>query len=173
MLISKRIFIPFEYRYTSIFNQISVFVIGILFYLKKDYFSNVKGAVVGFVLFTVSSFSLMYFEVEYQHILIPILSAIAFCCLFLIVEKSKIINNKIFQKIGEKSYSIYVIHFVFTLYILPKMNGYFLFIIAYLSVVVLSYLISIVLNKWLEKPFIKLGHEVIDILDNKESKVVS
>ncbi|WP_084694531.1 acyltransferase family protein [Chryseobacterium vrystaatense] len=173
VLISKRMFIPFEYRYTSIFNQISVFVIGIIFYLKKKHFLSFNGALIGFVLFTAASFSLMYFEVEYQHILIPILSGIAFCCLFLIAEKSKIVNNRIFQEIGEKSYSIYIIHFVFTLYILPKMNGYFLLTIAYLSVVVLSYLMSVVLNKWVEKPFIKLGHKVINLLSNKEPKAVS
>lgn len=165
----------YDFFYFNILNQISVFVIGILFFLNKKYFSNIKFASTIFILLTASAMfisannDLFKFKgFRYAFRIIPMISALSFCFLFVIAENSKIINNTVFQKIGINSYSIYIIHFILPFFILPKMEGYGLFILIYLLVVSSSYLISIILNKYVEKPFIKLGNKIIKSISSKE-----
>ncbi len=158
----------YEFFYFNILNQISVFVIGMLFFLHKKHFTGFKNAVIVFICFTalalfVSANSEMFklWGYRYAFRVIPILSAIAFCALFIIAEQSKLINNIVFQKIGLNSYSIYIIHFVLPFFILPKLNGYMDLIMAYILILTSSYIVSKYLNKYLERPFINLGSRII------------
>ncbi|WP_418124231.1 acyltransferase family protein [Chryseobacterium sp. PTM-20240506] len=158
----------YEFFYFNILNQLSVFVIGIFFFLHKKYLTNSRNSVIIFLLFT--SFGILisgnqelfkFGGYRYAFRIIPIISAISFCALFVIAEEFKIINNIVFQKIGINSYSIYIIHFILPFFVLPKMEGYLMFTLIYGLVVGSSYLISIILNKYIEKPFIQLGNRII------------
>ncbi|UDQ54979.1 acyltransferase [Chryseobacterium indologenes] len=109
----------YEFFYFNILNQISVFIIGILFFIHKRHFNDLKKAVVVFLCFTAfalfvstNSEDFKIFGYRYAFRLIPMISAVSFCALFIIAEQSKLVNNVIFQKIGLNSYSIYIIHFI-------------------------------------------------------------
>lgn len=153
----------------NILNQISVFIIGILFFLNKKRLTNVRFSTIAFILLTILAIYISANNNDYKYKgyrfafrIVPILSALSFCFLFIIVENSKFINTLVLQKIGINSYSIYIIHFVPAFYLLPKMDGYFNFILAYLFIIGASYFVSIVLNKYIEKPFVKLGSKLIN-----------
>ncbi|MET3535204.1 peptidoglycan/LPS O-acetylase OafA/YrhL [Chryseobacterium limigenitum] len=154
----------------NILNQISVFIIGILFFLNKKYFANLKLlSIIVFILLTILAIYISannndykYKGFRYAFRIIPMISALSFCFLFIVVENSRFINNAVLQKIGINSYSIYIIHFVPAFYFLPKMNGYFNFILAYLFIIGVSYFVSILLNKYIEKPFVKFGSKLIN-----------
>lgn len=153
----------------NILNQISVFIIGILFFLNKKRLTNVRFSTIAFILLTILAIYISANNNDYKYKgyrfafrIVPIISALSFCFLFIIVENSKFINTLVLQKIGINSYSIYIIHFVPAFYLLPKMDGYFNFILAYLFIIGASYFVSIVLNKYIEKPFVKLGSKLIN-----------
>ncbi|MCT2563937.1 acyltransferase family protein [Chryseobacterium herbae] len=158
----------YEFFYFNILNQISVFVIGIFFFLHKKYLTNERNAIIIFVIFTAIALFVSgnqdLFKIKgyrYAFRILPIISAISFCSLFVIAESFNIVNNIVFQKIGINSYSIYIIHFVLPFFILPKMEGYVNFIMAYVIIVTSSYVISKLLNTYVEKPFISLGNRII------------
>ncbi len=162
---TKKLGWPIDFSYFCIFNQLSVFVTGILFYIYRNKFNNLPIAITGFIIFTTVTFSLAYFDIANSYKIIPFSSALSFCCLFVISTKTLLINNKLFQEIGINSYSIYVVHFILPFFVLPKMNGYPMFIGSFILVVLCSYLISVFLNKVIERPFIEVGKQIIKIVD--------
>lgn len=174
-IIQKTTQVSLEFYYFNILNQLSVFIIGILFFLKrrKDY--NIYFAVIGFLAFTFlglyTSFNENLFKFRNYYFalrLTPFLAAFSFCFLFIIIEKISLLNNIILQKIGINSYSIYIVHFVFAFYLLPNVNNDYGFILTYIFITIASYIIAIVLNKYIEKPFIKIGGSIIKSkIDNK------
>ncbi|GAB0157529.1 acyltransferase [Chryseobacterium sp. Alg-005] len=155
----------YEFFYFNILNQISVFLIGILFFLNKEKIKiNKYLSGLFFIVFTILSIYISGKEEYYKFSfkIVPVLSAVSFCFLFIVAENSKIVNNIVFQKIGVNSYSIYIIHFILPFYFLPKMNGYIDLFFAYLLIVTSSYMVSKILNKFIEKPFIKAGNILIN-----------
>ena len=166
----------YEFFNFNILNQISVFIIGILFFLNKSKIkvSNLLATILFFSL-TITSIYISGQESYYKFSfkIVPIISAISFCLLFILAENSKVLNNTFLQKVGINSYSIYIVHFVLPFFILPKMQGYLTFILTYFLVVGSSYFISYALNKFIEKPFIKLGNKLINGIASKKIKAYS
>ena len=73
-----------------------------------------------------------------------------------ILEKTRL-NHIVFQKIGKVSYSIYIVHFIFAYHLLPEKKE-FIWLIPYLLLTfLLSYFISVLMERYIEKPFIRLG----------------
>ncbi|MCT2407873.1 acyltransferase [Chryseobacterium antibioticum] len=145
-----------SFLYFNILVQLPVFIIGILYYNYNKKISLLN-AIFIFIAFTVISF---YFWKIKSFIFVPLLSGISFCGLIKILEKT-FINNIIFQKIGMVSYSIYIIHFILAFYLLDpteKLQNMLLYLIL---TIVTCYPVALILERYLEKPFINLGNKII------------
>ncbi len=84
------------------------------------------------------------------------------------VAKSQIglIANPILQSIGRVSYSIYIVHFVFLdhfadVFVRPmiqNINPDYQLVIIFFTLLIPSYLVSLITYRYIEQPMIKMGH---------------
>ncbi|MEY8215452.1 MAG: acyltransferase, partial [Colwellia sp.] len=109
-----------DFLYFSILNQSSVFAVGISLYFIHTYHAHLISHVglAKLVMLTIGLSILSLYVgwiryVEQAFILVPFLAAASF--LFLVEIFKRINSNKLqlLQKIGQRSYSMYIMHFVF------------------------------------------------------------
>lgn len=136
-------------------------------YRKSGIFSKKIISITCFLSFTI----LAYLSYYYRDILviagnaqyfklINLFSGLSFIFLFVLVEKSRFLNNFIFQKMGVNSYSMYIFHFL-PLWVIPTLKNEYLIIPLFIFITIVTYLLSIPSIKYLETPFIKLGSKII------------
>ena len=164
--------------YANIVNQLSVFLIGIYLYrmvIKKST-PNILLTVLGVGLSIASCFVLNVniFTTGLNRFIVPILSAFSFMLLILNFSNTKIKNNfftKSLIKIGEMSYSIYILHFiVLDLFVFFYEKNIFhlldspecKLLILCISVLTASYCLSIISNRFIERPGIEIGKKIIN-----------
>lgn len=145
-----------SFWYFNIIVQLPVFMTGILYY-KFQKKINLSLATIIFSTFTLASF---YFWLKEYFVIIPLLSAISFCGLIKILEKT-LLDFRILQRIGVVSYSIYITHFILVFYLLHTTSNFSLMIFYFVITVALCYPFALLLEKYIEKPFIKLGNKII------------
>jgi peptidoglycan/LPS O-acetylase OafA/YrhL len=145
-----------SFWYFNIITQLPVFLTGIV-YFKYEKKVGLFFAILLFVSFTF--ISLYLWNVE-QFMLVPLASGLSFCGLLKILEKT-LLDLKILQKIGEVSYSIYITHFVLVFYLLHPVLRFREMIFYIILTICICYPFALFLEKYLEKPFIKLGNKII------------
>lgn len=79
------------------------------------------------------------------------------------IYRCKVIDNRIFKKIGQKSYPIYLFHYL-VINILSEVivieNQNIFIIIKFIMTVTLTYLVALVLIKYVDKPLKKLINNI-------------
>lgn len=94
-----------------------------------------------------------------------------FCCLALLARADRyhLISNQFFEAIGDRSYSIYIVHIVIVdaaKVVLKVLNidrsgsGVLLLMVIYVPTVALAYLISGWTRRWIESPGIAYGRRI-------------
>lgn len=151
-----------NFFYYNIYNQLPVFVIGIVYYFlwknKRLNFSNLINLST-FIFFTAGSMLTWLYIKRETFSLVPILSACSFVFLIELLRKTPFLNTSLIISIGKCSYSMYLLHFIFAWYvskrIAPMLNQYFwpdfTLIILYIFTVTLTYQISKIFEKTLNK----------------------
>lgn len=159
-----------EFYYFNIANQISVFIIGILYFENRlikplqTWFATII-----FLMFIFISIVIWKMHFIYSFYFVPITSAIAFWGLTDLIRN---INDKIslvLLKIGRVSFSVYIFHFAIIkfyteigfLKIFDNNLDILSFIFCYLIILSSSYFIGKISNKYIEVPFINLGKKLI------------
>jgi peptidoglycan/LPS O-acetylase OafA/YrhL len=153
-----------SFIYFSIFNQAPCFVLGMLYF----YFSGFKlMRITVFAIAPICMALLVYAHDSFWGALFtPALSGVL--AVFLISLLDGVGINLILKKLGQLSFSIYICHFIpvwgfryvfkklFPVGIQSEAIGFLGFIV----VVVITYLIAYFTNRFIENPFIKLGHQI-------------
>ena len=147
-----------SFWYFNIILQLPVFLSGILYY-KFQKRVTLSLAILIFSTFTIASF---YFWYKEYFLIVPLVSAISFCGLIKILEKT-FLDLKVLQKIGIVSYSMYITHFVLVFYLLPITSNFGYMLLYFIFTVCVCYPFALILEKYLEKPFIKLGNKIIKL----------
>jgi len=162
-----------SFLYFHLINQLPVFMIGVSFYfLNLDNANRAPGIqkylyLPGFVLFTF--FTIIQFKNGGNFALIPFLSGLTFLLLIKAFQYLPFLNIRILRRVGELSFSMYVIHFVIagevTWRFSKKLNEIFSAEITlgacFLATVVLAIIISSLTERIIEKNGILLGKALI------------
>lgn len=163
--------------YFNLYNQIPVFLVGICYYFleRKNYLEfDKKVDLVGFLGFTSLSLiiwkiGLVYEVLGYLISIIPFVTALSFIFLINLFRKVNKLNHTFLKRIGSISYSMYLIHFLFarslSMFILSKVDctNYenATLVLLFILTVILTYLMALISEKLIEKPFIKLGKKLV------------
>jgi len=172
-----------SFEYFSILNQFPVFAVGIaLFFLLESYEKymlrlNIVFIFLLFVIFSFFSFYVGWIEkFDSSFIFLPFLSGISFLFLVELFRRVDKLNLGLLINIGQRSYSMYLVHFVFAhqvsgfLYkhVLSKFLGSEVSLpLTYLITVGASYIIAGYTYKYIEVYFIKLGSSLVKKITNK------
>lgn len=175
--------------YFSILNQSSVFAVGISLYLLHTHhayiISNLKSVHLFVLMIGFSGISLYIGwvnPVTQAFIVIPFLSAISFAFLVEIFKRIKKINFLFLQKVGQCSYSMYIIHFIFAHQFSRVINKHILIdlagvelslIISYLITVIATYYLARISSRYVESYFIDVGKAVIDKISQKSIQLTT
>ena len=166
-----------SFIYYSIFLQFPVFAIGItLFFLLESYEALLLRMSVSFIalLFIIFSTLSIYVgwesQIENAFIFVPFLSAISFFFLVELFRRIDKLNLNILIRVGQRSYSMYLIHFFFAYHVTGILNKHILsqffsiefsLLLTYLFSACASYIIAGYTYKFIEVYFIKLGSSMI------------
>jgi len=171
------------FRYFNIVNQLPVFVLGIITYFLHKQFAHPmlysrSISVFGFLFFSGIAVWLLNVKGDWQAAIIPIASAISFVFL-LNWLKTLSVNSRIICKVGEVSYSMYVFHFIFAWLMVPTIlsklpyvgNSDIELLIAFLLTSILTFLVAIITQKFIEARGISIGARAIKFLQVRASDV--
>ena len=166
-----------SFIYYSIFLQFPVFAIGIaFFFLLESYEALLLRMNVGIIalLFIVISMLSIYVgweaRIENAFIFVPFLSAISFLFLIELFRRVDKLNLNILISVGQRSYSMYLIHFFFAYHVTGIVNKHILskffslefsLLLTYLFSACASYIIAGYTYKYIEVYFIKLGSALV------------
>lgn len=164
----KILFDYYHFRETSIYYQLPVFLTGVfVFWLTRESYTEIKNRT--WFLFALSLFLFTYMGVPYY-----LSYSIIFCITIFILQKKsyKFLCNKWLSKIGQVSFSMYIIHFFLIIMMnfkgighLIPISGLFTSILNYMLLFVivssLSYFISYFTYKFIEIPGQNLGKKLI------------
>jgi len=167
----------FGFIYCSIFNQISVFLIGIITYQSLGKVIINKVLIGAFLLLSVFSYYLLnatILSTGMNGFMYPILSSVSFLILALWLSnpkhkfKSKI--SRMLINVGRVSFSMYLLHFLLIdvlrfiyvkfifVYLTSTISQLFIF---YLSLTAITYYFSKLTFMLIEKPGINFGNRII------------
>lgn len=170
-----------SFIYYNLVNQIPVFFIGIGYYFinpKENLQHNWIIDLGAFILFTAISMYLFLINIDYLFSVVPFISGLSFIFLIEVFRKLEFLNLNLIGRIGKVSFSIYIIHFsivykvpLFLSPIFSKfLNSEFLLILGFIISAVGSFCLALVLEKYIEKPFVKLGKKIILGMDRSDLK---
>ncbi len=165
-----------SFYYYSILNQLPVFFLGMILYIYEDNekfksFFNVYT----FLIFTVFAMYFYKSHDSYSFGFVPLFSALSFLSLYYIVQESNLRKVQILAFIGKISYSMYILHFIVIHYLvkffepilLNIANTYFTLIILYILTIIVSFVLGIISEKFIEKNGIKYGNYLIANMEEK------
>ena len=168
----------FCFLYASFLNQLPVFLIGLLTFKLIDRKIGVGGIglAVGFVLAAWYLLNNRAHDTGFDGLLYASLSAVAFGIVTIRLSTAKIPRTiwlMVLQKVGQKSFSMYLMHFaVLDVLVMvfsraglagiasPEMR----LLILFSALVALSYTISLATGRLIEQPGMRLGRRLIDWL---------
>jgi peptidoglycan/LPS O-acetylase OafA/YrhL len=136
----------FNFYYCTLPNQISVFLLGICFFvmMNRAEFKPIKGWLAIVLFMIITSFLLIVKFLGYNDISIfPFLTACSFMFLFIAFKTYNVINFKILQLIGRVSYSIYLFHFIFAWGVSTYINKFLIYYMNSTNVLIVSILVTI------------------------------
>lgn len=163
-----------SFLYFNIISQLPVFLLSMSLYFKMNLDNNLhlKTPLIyalGFLLFTGIAFSIInYFE--HLVFFLPITAGLSFVFLFLLFKKVSFLTHPFLCRIGQLSYSIYLFHFIFawqgSRILNEQFKGIFspaiLLILTFVATLVLSVLLAMLSEKYIEKQGIALGNRLIE-----------
>lgn len=162
--------IPYDFVYGNILNMLPVFVLGMSYYFisrQSLFIFSKKLSMLLLCLSLISAF--LNFNYTFHITLTPLISGFAFIFLLNLFEKHDWLNATFLMKLGKQSYSMYIIHFVFA-WQGSKLTNKFLFgqwhpsailILCFFGTVLITYMISLLSERFIEKPGIALGRKLI------------
>ena len=168
-----------SFLYFSIINQLPVFCIGIGYYFTERWAIFNRHWLFDmtiFVLLTCISQYLWHKKQPFLFTVIPSTCALSFVFLINMFKKVRWLNFRILVKIGILSYSMYIFHIIFAFKLSTiissqlkhKINSnynLFVLIALYAMSIIGTYLIAILSDKYIERPFIKKGKRIIEKID--------
>lgn len=164
-----------NFLYFNLINQLPVFLIGFLLYykLKNKRFKKYNLSINSLLYFVLTFLILLLwnFNDTFMFIIIPLLTGLSFIFLYKIFENNDSLNFKILRKIGELSYSMYVLHFIFAWYLTDFLKNSFeniiesnlLYFLLLFLTILLTYAFSIFTNKYIENIGISIGRKIINL----------
>jgi peptidoglycan/LPS O-acetylase OafA/YrhL len=165
-----------EFEYFTLLNQLPVFLIGILAYYKLRDGSFSRGGVLSVAMLAVAATAALWiWEPPMAFFFIPIASALVFSALALLASRFRGQFPDFLLVIGRRSYSIYVLHFLFVsavhaalrnarLVAFPDAN----FVVQFALVVTLASAASYFTERIIEKRGIALGTRMISYFQRHE-----
>lgn len=172
-----------SFVYYSILNQFPVFAVGISLYLLHAhhswFVSRLHSAILVFLFFVFSLLSIYIgwvSELSGAFNLVPFFSAISFFLLIEVFKRMDLENLGLLESIGQRSYSMYIIHFIFAHQLSRGVSVYFFdtyfspevsLSICYLITVAITFQLAGWSSKYIESFFIKKGKQLIKTISNK------
>jgi peptidoglycan/LPS O-acetylase OafA/YrhL len=164
-----------NFLYYNLLNQLPVFTLGILAYFltRNQVFTRIPIVVDLFFLCLFSWVTIVLWQADSfppnPFMFVPFTAGLAFVCLFNIFVKIRMLNLSILRRVGQVSYSMYILHFMFAWYAAQYLNRWLgdsgrpiiLLGFYYLMTIVLSFALAIVSEKFIEKPGIHAGKMLI------------
>ncbi|HVN16418.1 MAG TPA: acyltransferase [Anaerolineales bacterium] len=171
-----------SYFYFWLFAQLPVFGLGILAYQIARNPQSHRDPKLGVGLLVTSLFLFLAFlnVSSYMDLIHPhVFFGIGFLglTLALFFHPIKILVNPIICWLGKVSYSLYLVHFILVVYIQKLIHVQLpfgkstQFVLYYLAVVLISSAISAVTYRFIEKPGIRLGKQLIQKLESRTSRM--
>ena len=156
------------FLYFNLLNQLPVFLIGISYYFYKEKLKmdwNHKFDIFFFILLTIFSFIVIYIKLNFVF---PITIAFSFLFLIEIFRRYDHLNPKLLVKIGQVSFSMYLLHFIFATYITSFLSakvdfgsGFLSLVFYYMFSVIATFICALYSEKMIEKPGMELGRFLI------------
>ncbi len=173
-----------KFIYYNLLNQLPVFSLGILAYFltKNQVFAKIPIVVnlLFFCLFTWVTILLWRTGLLplNRFMFIPFTAGLAFVFLYNIFTRFKMLNFAVLRKIGQVSYSMYILHFMFAWYGAEYLNGWLgdtgrpiiLLGFYYLLTIVLSFSLALISEKFIENPGINIGRRLIRKMESASSE---
>ena len=176
-----------DFIYYNLINQIPVFMLGILAYFLtiNRVFEKIPTIVNvlflgAFAALTVTLWHGYLYPVHpinlspSRFMFIPFTAGLAFVFLYDIFAKHKFLNLPILRRIGQVSYSMYLLHFMFAWYAADYLNRWlgstgrpiYLFALYYILTITFSLTVGVISERFIEKPGIRLGKRIIERMNN-------
>ena len=171
-----------NFMYYNLFNQLPVFTLGILAYFLDKNHGFTKIPIIVNLLFlclfawlTLILWQSNPFPVD-AFMFVPFTAGLAFVFLYNIFKRFRILSFSILRRIGQVSYSMYILHFMFAWYGAQYLNAWLggfgrpiiLLGIYYVLTLVFSFALAMVSEKLIEKPGIEIGRRLIQEMENAQ-----
>jgi len=165
-----------KYGYWSPVNQLPVFMVGVLLYrrvcIEMREYTLIK-CTSSFLILTFSTFIVWQLQFPFYVVLVPLLSAFSFYYLYFIFKLIPWLNIRLLQRIGQLSFSMYILHFL-SLLILLNLNrldflrgmGIISFLIYFILLTTLTMILSIISEKVIELKFVSIAKNIIAHREN-------
>lgn len=175
-----------SFMYFNITNQLPVFLTGIASYelYKRGFFDSIASWVVVLSLFACVGITieLWLYSVMFSQTLVPFCAGISFVFLMIIFSRSNKLNGTIIRHLGELSFSIYLVHFVFARVLGSVFNNLqqydvspeLILLMHFFLTTSVSYVLAIWTQRNIEKRGIAAGRFLIRLLYGhtaKDSKI--
>jgi len=160
-----------KYGYWSPINQLPVFMVGVLLYrhvcIEMLEYTLLK-CTSRFIVLTFSTMVVWQLQFPFYVALVPLLSAFSFYYLYFIFKLIPWLNIRLLQRIGQLSFSMYILHFL-SLMILINLNsldflrglGIISFLIYFTFLTCLTMILSILTEKLIELKFVSIAKNII------------
>jgi peptidoglycan/LPS O-acetylase OafA/YrhL len=162
------------FYYFNLINQISVFTLGMsLFFYSGNLKFDKISAILLLILFIVLTIVLAYNEID-DFAIRPFVSGLSFILLFMAFKNMPFIGGALLRKIGQVSFSIYILHFLFVWNLSRHIahflqgygwNGVLILIVCVFVSLIFSIILAMLTEKYIEKPGINLGKRIIEKIE--------
>lgn len=170
-----------DFFYFNIVNQIPTFLFGILiyFFCRNEKEKEARASSIYLVALWLAFSALALYVLNLDNFLmraiVPTISGISFSFFVLFLKKVNA-SNHLLSRIGIRSFSMYIFHFIFAWGAIPViskklnkvMNPDLTLGLSFLIVVALTYFVAAITEKHIEKTGISLGKRLIDS-DNRRN----
>lgn len=164
--------------YYNLINQFPVFLVGIsYFFYEQNFSSKIKVPVAVHALcFCVLTLVTMYlFQINFNFTLLPFLAGLSFVFLIQSFKHIKTLNYKWLQRIGQLSFSMYILHFLFAYYATEYVTKYWLrawppstsALLCFFMSALLTFGSALFTERFIERKGINLGKYVIARLNTR------
>lgn len=170
-----------SFSYFNIVNQLPVFVIGGIAYFisteteRNRRFSNPITAFAGFTISLTVALVVWWSDVSSFLMFIPTICATAFFFLLYLLKNARK-SSRLICKIGQLSYSMYIVHFTFALVVkvifkrfADRIEPHLLLVAQFLLVTTLTFAAALLTEASIEKKGIKLGSNLVKYLQRRNT----
>jgi len=170
------------FLYYNLLNQLPVFLLGIFLFhvLRSGRVEKLKSSAIMLAGLCICGIMVFYWKKKFlfSFVLIPSLAGGAFFFLALLWSRVNGLNFSFLRKAGKLSYSMYLIHFVFSWpiagFLYPYLSSWLpreelKFAVLYIGAVSATYFFAFFSEKFIEGPGIRLGNHLVTRLQQKYS----